>query len=275
MKKAFYLFISVLLVLFSTNKLNDARTIKRANEQTNKQEIILIYSSNDFYIKQETQGGQTAMAKVSSTFKINVNRRYILALRTNNPNTNINQDIDCMLMGYDTTKVTSPMSGEQFFNYLTSGNTPTYGYSLNYHFNKASQEGGYFTYYLNLSSFGHNNNVSEMYMSILQQGVPDTPADTFIQDIFVYDITYITTQGELWYNYQDGGTCDPAEIQGSYDKGYNDAIKSGTGLNWLQSAFNMITNILNIELLPNIKLAYLVAIPLLIELVLFVLRFIK
>lgn len=275
MKKAFYLFISVLLVLFSTNKVNDSKAIKRANEQTNKQEIILIYSSNDFFTKQETQGGQTAIAKVSSTFKISVNRRYIIALRTNNPNMSINQDIDCMLMGYDTTKVTSPMSGEQFFNYLTSGNQPQYGYSLNYHFNRASQEGGYFTYYLNLSSFGHNNNINEMYMSILQQGAPDVVADTFIQDIYIYDITYITTQGETWYNYQAGGTCDPAEIQAAYDKGYSDAIKSGTGLNWLQSAFNMITNILNIELLPNIKLAYLVAIPLLIELILFVLRFIK
>lgn len=275
MKKAFYLFISVLLILFSTNRVNDAKAIKRANEQTNKQEIILIYSSNDFFIKQETQGGQTARAEVSSTFKINVNRRYILALRTNNPNTNINQDIDCLLMGYDTTKVNSPMTGEQVFNYLTSGNRPQYGYSLNNHFSKSSQEGGYFTYYLNLSSFGHNNNISEMYMSIMQQGVPNAPADTFIQDVYVYDITYITTQGETWYNYQNAGTCDPAEIQGSYDKGYSDAIKSGTGLNWLQSAFNMITNILNIELLPNIKLAYLVAIPLLIELILFVLRFIK
>ena len=274
MKKAFYLFISVLLVLFSTNRVNDARIIKRANEQTNKQEIILIYSSNDFFIKQETQGGDTVRAEVSSTFKISVNRRYILALRTNNPNTNINSDIDCLLMGYDTTKVNSPMSGEQVFNYLTSGNRPQYGYSLNNHFSKSSQEGGYFTYYLNLSSFGHNNNINEMYMSIMQQGVPNVAADTFIQDIYVYDITYITTQGELWYNYQDGGT-DPTEIQTAYDKGYSDAIASGTGLNWMQSAFNTIVNILNIELLPNIKLGYLVAIPLLIELVLFVLRFIK
>ena len=145
---------------------------------------------------------------------------------------------------------------------------------LNSYFNKSSQEGGYFTYYLNLSSFGTNNNIQEMYMSLMQQGNPNISFNEFIQDIFVYDITYITTQGELWYNYQAGGT-DPAEIQTAYDKGYSDAIKSGTGLNWLQSAFNMITNILNIELLPNIKLAYLVAIPLLIELILFVLRFIK
>lgn len=270
---SYFIGFSFLLLILSISK-NEPRQIKRTNEQTNKQEIILIYSSNDFFIKQETQGGQTARAEVSSTFKINVNRRYILALRTNNPNTNINRDIDCLLMGYDTTKVNSPMSGEQVFNYLTSGNHPQYGYSLNNHFSKSSQEGGYFTYYLNLSSFGHNNNISEMYMSIMQQGVPNTPADTFIQDVYVYDITYITTQGETWYNYQAGGT-DPAEIQTAYDKGYSDAIASGTGLNWMQSAFNTIVNILNIELLPNIKLAYLIAIPLLIELILFVLRFIK
>ena len=273
MKKVFYLFISVLLVLFSTNKVNDTRLIKRANE-TNKQEIILIYSSNDttsdIYNMERTQDGQTARAKVSSTFKISVNRRYIIAMRTNNPNQPM-YDVVAVLMGW--TGLSSPMSGEQAYNYL-SNHTPQYQYPLNYHFNHASQEGGYFTYYLNLSSFGHNNNISDMYMSLMQQGDPDVVFNDFIQDIFVYDITYITTQGETWYNYQAGGT-DPAEIQTAYDKGYSDAIKSGTGLNWLQSAFNMITNILNIELLPNIKLGYLVAIPLLIELVLFVLRFIK
>ena len=111
-------------------------------------------------------------------------------------------------------------------------------------------------------------------MSIMQLGNPGTELNDFIQDIFIYDITYITTQGETWYNYQSGGV-DSSAIQEAYDKGYSDAIASGTGLNWLQSAFNMITNILNIEILPNIKIAYLVAIPLLIELVLFVLRFIK
>ena len=275
MKKAFYLFISVLLVLFSTNKVNDPRTIKRVNEQSNKQEIILIYSSNDttsdIYNIEMTQGNETARAKVSSTFKINVNRRYIIAMRTNNPNTSIN-NVMVVLMGWS--GLNTPMSGEQTYNYL-NGNDPQYEYVLNYHFNKSSQEGGYFTYYLNLSSFGNNNNISEMYMSLMQQGNPNVEFNAFIQDIFVYDITYITTQGETWYNYQGGGTCDPAEIQESYDKGYSDATKSGLGLNWLQSAFNAITNILNIEILPNIKIAYLVAIPLLIELVLFVLRFIK
>lgn len=274
MKKAFYLFISVLLVLLSTNKVNNAKTIKRANEQTNKEEIILIYSSNDttsdIYNLEMTQGNETARAKVSSTFKINVNRRYILAMRTNNPNTPMH-NVMAVLMGWS--GVSSPMSGEQTYNYLKN-NDPQYQYVLNYHFNKSSQEGGYFTYYLNLSNFGTNNNIQDMYMSLMQQGNPNIGFNEFIQDIYVYDITYITTQGETWYNYQAGGT-DPAEIQTAYDKGYSDAIASGTGLNWLQSAFNMITNILNIELLPNIKLAYLVAIPLLIELILFVLRFIK
>ena len=274
MKKAFYLFISVLLVLFSTNKVNDARANKRANEQTNKEEIILIYSSNDttsdIYNVEMTQDNETARAKVSSTFKINVNRRYIIAMRTNNPDTRMNQ-VMCVLMGWS--GPSSPMSGEQTYNYLKD-NDPQYSYVLNYHFNKSSQEGGYFTYYLNLSSFGTNNKIQEMYMSLTQQGNPGIEFNDFIQDIFIYDITYITTQGETWYNYQSGGV-DPTAIQEAYDKGYSDAVKSGTGLNWLQSAFNMIANILNIEVLPNIKIAYLVAIPLLIELILFVLRFIK
>lgn len=270
MKKIFYLFISFLLILFSSNKVNESRTIKRENEQTNKEEIILIYSSNDFYTKQETQGGETAMAKVSSTFKINVNRRYIIAMRTNKPNLPMS-NVMAVLAGWS--GITANMSGEQTYNYLKT-NDPQYEYILNYHFNKSSQEGGYFTYYLNLSSFGTNNNIQEMYMSLMQQGAPNVPADTFIQDIYVYDITYITTQGETWYNYQ-GGAVDPTAIQEAYDKGYSDAIASGTGLNWMQSAFNTIVNILNIEILPNIKIAYLVAIPLLIELILFVLRFIK
>ena len=274
MKKAFYLFISVLLVLFSFNKVNETRKINRANEQTNKQEIILIYSSNDttsdIYNYEMTQNNETARAKVSSTFKISTNRRYILAMRTNNPNLPM-RNVMAVLMGWS--GLSSPMSGEQTFNYLKN-NDPQYQYVLNYHFNKSSQEGGYFTYYLNLSSFGTNNNIQEMYISLMQQGNPNIGFNEFIQDIYVYDITYITTQGETWYNYQSGGT-DPTAIQEAYDKGYSDAIKSGTGLNWFQSAFNMVTNILNIEILPNIKIAYLVAIPLLIELVLFVLRFIK
>ena len=276
MKKAFYLFISVLLVLFSTNKVNDSRTIKKANEQTNKQEIILSYSSNDpssdIYLIERTQGNQTARAKISSTFKINIHRRYILALRSNNPDTFIDPDsVFVVLMGWSNI---NQMSGQDVFNHMQSGNYANYELILNTYLGKSSQEGGYYTYYLNLSAFGNNNNITEMQMSLTQQGTPNTGFNAFIQDIYVYDITNITTQGETWYNYKAGGT-DPTEIQTAYDKGYSDAIKSGTGLNWLQSAFNMITNILNIEILPNIKIAYLVAIPLLIELILFVLRFIK
>ena len=270
---SYFIGFCFLLLILSISK-NEPRQIKRTNEQTNKQEIILIYSSNDttsdIYNLERTQGNETARAKVSSTFKISTNRRYILAMRTNNSNLPMH-NVMAVLMGWS--GLSSPMSGEQIYNYLEN-NEPQYQYVLNYHFNKSSQEGGYFTYYLNLSRFGTNNNIQEMYMSLMQQGNPNIEFNEFIQDIYVYDITYITTQGETWYNYQAGGT-DPAEIQTAYDKGYSDAIKSGTGLNWMQSAFNTITNILNIEILPNIKIAYLVAIPLLIELVLFVLRFIK
>ena len=271
MKKAFYLFISVLLVLFSTNRVNDARIIKRANEQTNKQEIILIYSSNDFYTFQMQQGTETRIAKIPNTFKISTKRRYLLALRTNLSNTDITSVIKTNLYAFD---ISSNLNtGEEVYNYLMTNGEPPYHKNMSLYTKLSSNEGGYLTYYLSLLDYGNKNNLNEVLISITQIG-SSNDLNFFIQDIYVYDITNITTQGETWYNYQAGGT-DPAEIQTAYDKGYSDAIKSGTGLNWLQSAFNMITNILNIELLPNIKLAYLVAIPLLIELILFVLRFIK
>ena len=270
MKKVFYLFIGVLLVLFSTNKVNDARAIKRANEQTNKQEIILTYSSNDLWIYDQQVEGQTMRIKIVNPFKVSTKRRYILALRTNLSNTNITAVTQINIYAFDISLNLN--TGNDVYNYLMTNGEPPYHKNLSLYTKLSSNEGGYLTYYLSLLDYGNQNNLNEMLISITQSG-PSDNLDFFIQDIYVYDITYITTQGETWYNYQSG--ADPSEIQTAYDKGYSDAIKSGTGLNWLQSAFNMITNILNIEILPNIKIAYLVAIPLLIELILFVLRFIK
>ena len=268
MKKAFYLFISVLLVLFSTNKVNEPRTIKRANEQTNKQEIILIYSSNDFYTFEMQQGAERTIVKIPNTFKVSTKRRYILALRTNLSNTDITSVIQTNIYAFDIS--TNLNTGDDVYNYLMTNGEPPYHKNMSLYTKLSSNEGGYLTYYLSLLDYGNKNNLNEMLISITQTG---NDLNFFIQDIYVYDITHITTQGETWYNYQSGS--DPSDIQAAYDKGYSDATKSGTGLNWLQSAFNMVTNILNIEILPNIKIAYLVAIPLLIELILFVLRFIK
>ena len=269
MKKAFYLFISVLLVLLSL-KVNNTRLIKRANEQNNKQEIILPYSSNDFWIYTQQVEGETMRMQISTPFKVSTKRRYIVALRTNLSNSNISFVTDINLYAFDISL--NLKSGEEDYNYLKTNGEPPYHDNMSVYTELSSNEGGYLTYYLSLLDYGNKNNLNEMLISITQTG-NSKDLNFFIQDIYVYDITYITTQGETWYNYQS--ETDPAEIQTAYDKGYSDAVKSGTGLNWLQSAFNMITNILNIEILPNIKIAYLVAIPLLIELVLFVLRFIK
>ena len=86
---SYFIGFSFLLLILSISK-NEPRQIKRTNEQNNKQEIILIYSSNDItsdiYNMERTQDNQTARAKVSSTFKINTHRRYIIAMRTNDPN---------------------------------------------------------------------------------------------------------------------------------------------------------------------------------------------
>ena len=259
------------MILFSTNKVNDTRTIKRANNQTNKQEIILTYSSNDLWIYNQQVEGQTMRIKISNPFKVSTKRRYILALRTNLSNTNITAVTHINLYAFDISLNLN--NGDDVYNYLMTNGEPPYHKNMSLYTKLSSNEGGYLTYYLSLLDYGNTNNLNEMQIAITQSGGADN-LDFFIQDIYVYDITYITTQGETWYNYQSE-SVDPTAIQEAYDKGYSDAIASGTGLNWLQSAFNTITNILNIEILPNIKIAYLVAIPLLIELVLFVLRFIK
>ena len=49
---SYFIGFSFLLLILSISK-NEPRQIKKANEETNKQEIILIYSSNDFYTRQK------------------------------------------------------------------------------------------------------------------------------------------------------------------------------------------------------------------------------
>ena len=180
---SYFIGFSFLLLILSISK-NEPRQIKRTNEQTNKQEIILIYSSNDttsdIYNLEITQGNETARGKVSSTFKISVNRRYILAMRTNKANLS-NNNVATILMGWSGLSTT--MSGEETYYYLRDNN-PQYQLMLNSYFNKSSQEGGYFTYYLNLSSFGTNNDIQE---KSLQQ---DNYLDNQTQEDYTIDDNY-------------------------------------------------------------------------------------
>ena len=144
MKKAFYLFISVLLVLFSTNKVNNARTIKRSNEQTNKQEIILTYSSNDLWIYNQQVEGQTMRIEIANPFKVSTKRRYILALRTNLSNTNITSETQINLYAFDISLNLN--TGDDVYNYLMTNGEPPYHKNMSLYTKLSSNEGGYLTY---------------------------------------------------------------------------------------------------------------------------------
>lgn len=65
--------------------------------------------------------------------------------------------------------------------------------------------------------------------------------------------------------------------QSGYDKGYSAAIQEGKvgSYNWLISAFDTLKKLFEIELLPNLKLGYLLGIPFVIILVRFVLSWFR
>lgn len=65
--------------------------------------------------------------------------------------------------------------------------------------------------------------------------------------------------------------------QSGYDVGYSEAVKDSKvgSYNWLISAFDTLKRIFEIELLPNLKLGYLLGIPFVIILVRFVLSWFR
>lgn len=66
-------------------------------------------------------------------------------------------------------------------------------------------------------------------------------------------------------------------FQSGYNEGYSSAIKEGevVSYNWLISAFDTLKKIFEIELLPNLKLGYIIGIPFVIILVSFILSWFR
>ena len=60
-----------------------------------------------------------------------------------------------------------------------------------------------------------------------------------------------------------------------YNDGYNDGVVSGSNnfniLNLIRSLFDLVWGVLNVEMLPNIKLIYIVSIPLILSVIKFIL----
>ena len=85
---------------------------------------------------------------------------------------------------------------------------------------------------------------------------------------FIFDAyEWLLSNGEL-YQINDYETA--------YEIGYSEGMHFSTSsTNWIKSVFNAVDDILQIEILPNFKLWYLVAIPLLFGCVLFVFKILR
>lgn len=106
------------------------------------------------------------------------------------------------------------------------------------------------------NQFNTNNLIT---MKLTQQG----EGSSFIFD--AYD--WLLSNGEL-YQINDYETA--------YQIGYSEGMHFSTSsTNWIKSVFNAVDNVLQIEILPNFKLWYIVAIPLLFGCVLFVFKILR
>ena len=106
------------------------------------------------------------------------------------------------------------------------------------------------------NQFNSNNLIT---MKLTQQG----EGSSFIFD--AYD--WLLSNGEL-YQINDYETA--------YNIGYSEGMHFSTSsTNWIKSVFNAVDSVLQIEILPNFKLWYIVAIPLLFSCVLFVFKILR
>ena len=66
------------------------------------------------------------------------------------------------------------------------------------------------------------------------------------------------------------------DYETAYSIGYSEGMHFSTSsTNWIKSVFNAVDSVLQIEILPNFKLWYIIAIPLLFGCVLFVFKILR
>lgn len=111
--------------------------------------------------------------------------------------------------------------------------------------------------------------------------IEDIHANTSVRDFRIYFNTKYAGYGYGYHEgYEDGhfegyneGFSYGEEL--GYNNGYNDGIIAGSNnfniLNLIRSLFDLIWSVLSVEMLPNIKLIYIVAIPLVLSVLKFIL----
>ena len=141
------------------------------------------------------------------------------------------------------------------------GNTLTSGkYIYNFETN------GYYDQYgvvPRIISFSHLFNTNNLHEEIVYNENAANTASFYFYDFIINNATEFTTEQYDTYN-------------SGYNIGYNVGVDFGTtSTKWIQSVFGAVDDILQVEILPNFKLWYLIGIPLLFSAVIFVFKILR
>ena len=162
--------------------------------------------------------------------------KYVMQI---NKTISTNGDLGILLYDNDNSPKTS---GTPLYNFTQNGFIATYGIPPRI---------------ITFTNQFNTNNLITMKLNSQGEGA------SFIFD--AYD--WITSNGEL-YQIDDYKTA--------YEIGYSEGMHFSTSsTNWIKSVFNAVDSVLQIEILPNFKLWYIIAIPLLFGCVLFVFKILR
>lgn len=120
--------------------------------------------------------------------------------------------------------------------------------------------------YFNLYDVGYDSGYQDGYNTGYDEGTTET--EDYYEEIIIPEIK--EEYEEIGYN---NGYDYGLEI--GYNNGYNDGVIAGSNnfniLNLIRSLFDLVWSFLSVEMLPNIKLIYIVAIPLVLSVLKFIL----
>jgi hypothetical protein len=119
-----------------------------------------------------------------------------------------------------------------------------------------------------------NNSTSNMrYLAIMRAG-------SYLEGSYFWSTTDSLSIGLLSYSYRN--ELNLQAVLKSYEEGYIDGYNEASmeseemiGLSWLEGIFTSMDTVMQMEILPNIRLWYFVGFPLLTSLILFILKLIR
>ena len=112
-------------------------------------------------------------------------------------------------------------------------------------------------------SFSNLFNTNNLYEEIVYNESATNTASFYFYDFIINNATEFTTEQYDTYN-------------SGYNVGYNVGVDFGTSsTKWIKSVFSAVDDILQVEILPNFKLWYLIGIPLLFSAVIFVFKILR